>query len=110
MDSVKNPKCVECGKETGQRPTSLEYHGQEIHLFDPVVCQPCLLELCEKFSAPCANCDEPIPPFSMVGVLKADGGEKQIVHMTESCQTVGSAFHGYWGKGELRKFLEIEAC
>jgi len=30
--------------------------------------------------------------------------------MTASCQTAGSAFHGYWGKGKLHNFVEIEAC
>jgi len=30
--------------------------------------------------------------------------------MTTSCLTSGSAFHGYWGKGKLHKFVEIEAC
>ena len=46
----------------------------------------------------------------VVGVLKGNDGEKQFVHMTTSCLTVGSACHGYWGKGQLLDFLEIEAC
>jgi len=102
--------CIECGGAVKDLPAVLEYHGQEIHLFDPVVCPPCLKNLCERFSVPCANCGEPIPPFSQVGVLKGDGGEKPLVHMTTACLTVGSAFHGYWGRGELRDFVEIEAC
>lgn len=102
--------CQECGGKVLTRPTVIEYHGQEIFLFTPVVCPECLLQLCEQYSIPCANCGGWIPPFSQVGVLKADGGEKQFVHMTTTCSTVGSAFHGYWGKGELREFVEIEAC
>ena len=102
--------CRECGKRVSVHPTIIEYHGQEIFLFAPVVCKECLLELCGQFSTPCVNCGGLIPPFSQVGILKGDDGEKQFVHMTTTCSTVGSAFHGYWGKGELRDFVEIEAC
>lgn len=101
---------MECGVEVSTSPTSIAFHNQEIHLFDPVVCASCLQSLCEKYSTQCANCGEPIPPYSQVGVLKGDDGERQFVHMTTTCSTVGSAFHGYWGKGKLREFIEIEAC
>ena len=101
---------MECGGEVSSSPTTVEFHGREIHLFDPVVCATCLLALCETYSTACANCGEPIPPYSQVGVLKGDKGEKCLVHMTTACSTVGSAFHGFWGKGKLREFIEIEAC
>jgi hypothetical protein len=103
-------KCSECGGEGIELPTSVEYQEQEIHLFDPVICSNCLLSLCEKYSVECANCGNMIPPYSQVGVLKEDGGKKSFVHMTTQCSTVGSAFHGYWGKGNLHKFVEVEAC
>lgn len=102
--------CVECGYRVSSRPTAAVYQGQEIHLFHPVVCEKCLLKLCQQYSTVCANCGGTIPPYSQVGVLKGDGREKQFVHMTTACSTVGSAFHGYWGKGKLHKFVEIEAC
>tara|TARA_Y100001960_G_C14435685_1_gene710016 strand:- start:303 stop:590 length:288 start_codon:yes stop_codon:yes gene_type:complete len=92
------------------RPTLVEYAGQEIYLFDPVLCQTCLLELCERYSVPCANCGGVIPPYTQVGVLKDDGGKKQFVHMTTNCSTTGSAFHGYFGKGKLRDYIQVEAC
>lgn len=110
IENVKTTRCMECGKEVSQLPATVEFHGQEIHLFDPIVCAPCLRNLCEKYSTRCANCGEPIPPYSQVGVLKGDDGEKCCVHMTGACSTVGSAFHGYWGKGKLREFIQIEAC
>ncbi len=102
--------CIECGKQVAELPTTVEYHDQEVHLFNPTVCTPCLVALCETHSTECVNCGKPIPPFTLVGVLKADDGEKQFVHMNTSCLTVGSAFHGYWGKGKLHNFVEIEAC
>ena len=103
--------CVQCGGTAGQRPTITEYQAQEIYLFDPIVCEKCLLHLCEQYSAPCANCRGTILPFTQVGVLKGEGGTKQFVHMTTTCSTVGSAFHGYLGKGGvLRDFIQIEAC
>jgi len=105
-----NPPCSECGGAVNNRPTRIEYHGEEIFLFDPVVCAPCLQSLCERFSVECANCGGTIPPFSQVGVLKADNGERQFVHMTTRCTTVGSAFHGYWGRGQLGSFVQVEAC
>ena len=102
--------CSECGKKVSERPTIIEYKGQEIFLFNPVVCEPCLLDLCAKHSVLCANCGGMIPPFSQVGVLKGDGGQNQYVHMTTACLTVGGAFHGYFGKGKLHDFVQIEAC
>jgi hypothetical protein len=88
----------------------IEYLGEEIYLFDPVVCEPCLHKLCKRYSTYCANCGGCIPPYSQVGVLKGDAGQKQVVHTTTSCTTAGNAFYGYWGKGQLRNFIQIEAC
>jgi hypothetical protein len=88
----------------------IEYLGEEIFLFNPVVCEPCLHSLCERYSTLCANCGGCIPPYSQVGVLKGDEGQKQCIHMTTACTTVGGAFYGYWGKGQLRDFIQIEAC
>jgi len=102
--------CQECNQVVESLPTQAEYDDQEIFLFDPVVCKNCLLQLCEKYSTVCVNCGGAIPPYSQVGALKADEGEMQLVHMTTACSTVGSAFHGYWGKGELRNLIQIEAC
>ena len=102
--------CEKCDAETSQRPTLVEFGGQEVYLFNPVLCEKCLLGLCEKYSVSCANCGGVIPPYTQVGVLKDDGGRKQFVHMTTVCSTVGSAFHGYLGKGELGDYVEIEAC
>jgi hypothetical protein len=42
--------------------------------------------------------------------LKGDNGRNLVIHMTTSCLTAGSAFHGFWGKGQLLDFMEIEAC
>jgi hypothetical protein len=102
--------CSECGGGVFGRPTIVEYKGQEIFLFEPAVCEACLLKLCAEYSVPCANCGGVIPPFSQVGVLKGDGGQNQYVHMTTACLAAGGAFHGYWGKGKLRDFVQIEAC
>ena len=110
MSIHNNNNCSECGLNGVEPPTSVEYQGQEIHLFNPVICAKCLLSLCEKYSVECMNCGIMIPPYSQVGVLKGDGGEKSFVHMTTQCSTVGSAFHGYWGKGILHNFVEVEAC
>jgi len=110
MANANANSCSECGCLSLELPTSVEYQGQEIHLFNPVVCSSCLLSLCEKYSVECANCGNMIPPYSQVGVLKGDRGEKSFVHMTTQCSTVGSAFHGYWGKGNLHDFVEVEAC
>ncbi|MFQ5482033.1 MAG: hypothetical protein ACE5ER_04675 [Nitrospinaceae bacterium] len=93
-----------------ERPTRLEFDGQEIFLFDPVVCAACLLALCDRFSVDCANCGGKIPPYSQVGVHKGDNGARLFVHMTTQCTTVGSAFHGYWGRGRLGRIVEVEAC
>jgi hypothetical protein len=109
-ENAETTTCVECGGQVSSLPTTVEFHDQEIYLFDPVVCPSCLLVLCENYSTPCGNCGELIPPYSQVGVLKGDNGEKCLVHMNTSCATVGSAFHGFWGKGKLREFIEIEAC
>ena len=72
--------------------------GVEVFLFDPVLCPSCLLKWCDLYSTVCVNCGGGIPPYSQVGVLKAEGGNMEFVHMTAGCWTVGSAFHGYWGK------------
>ena len=102
--------CQECKTPVSTLPTVIEYQGEEIYLFDPAVCQSCLHKLCELHSTQCANCGGSIPPFSQVGVLKGDSGQKQLIHMTTSCTTAGSAFYGYWGKGQLYGFIQIEAC
>ncbi len=103
-------KCAECSDAVPALPTVMEYEGQEIHLFHPVVCASCLLGMCRRYSVECANCGGTIPPFSQVGVLKADAGQTQFVHMTAACSSVGSAFHGYWGKGRLHNYIQVEAC
>ena len=102
--------CAECRTEVDSFPTTMEFRGQEVYLFHPVLCVKCLENICERHATVCANCGETIPPYSQVGVLKGNNGENQFVHMTTSCLTVGSAFHGYWGKGKLHKIVEIEAC
>ena len=102
--------CQECKAPVVTVPTMMEYQGQEIFLFDPVICHSCLHKLCECYSTQCANCGGCIPPFSQVGVLKGHDGQKQCIHMTIACTTVGNAFYGYWGKGQLRDFIQVEAC
>jgi hypothetical protein len=102
--------CSECGSEISQLPTVVEFDRQEIHVFDPVLCASCLLSHCERYSVECANCGGKIPPYSQVGVLKTEAGSSQFVHMTTVCSTVGSAFHGYWGKGVLGDYVQVEAC
>ncbi len=92
-----SPVCQECGTRVNTAPTMIEYLGEEIYLFDPVVCEPCLHKLCKRYSTYCANCGGCIPPYSQVGVLKGDAGQKQVVHTTTSCTTAGSALFGYWG-------------
>ncbi|MZG29478.1 MAG: hypothetical protein F3741_01520 [Nitrospinae bacterium] len=105
-----SPVCQECKTPVSTVPTVMEYQGEEIYLFDPTVCQSCLRKLCERYSTQCANCGGCIPPYSNVGILKGNSGQKQLIHMTTSCTTPGSAFYGYWGKGEIKDFVEIEAC
>lgn len=102
--------CSECGTDVFRQPTEVEFDGQEIHVFDPVYCESCLWSLCERLAVECANCGGKIPPYSQVGVLKTESGPSQFVHMTTSCSTVGSAFHGYFGKGTLGDFVQVEAC
>ena len=102
--------CQECNTTVTTVPTVMEYQGEEIYLFNPVVCHSCLYKLCESYSTQCANCNGCIPPFSQVGILKGNEGKKTCVHMTTTCNTVGNAFYGYWGKGQLRDFIQIEAC
>jgi hypothetical protein len=104
------PVCEVCKVPVPTVPTVMKYHEEEVYLFDPVVCRPCLKSLCESYSTECANCGGCIPPFSQVGVLKGNDGQKQCIHMTTSCNTAGSAFYGYWGKGQLLDFIQIEAC
>ena len=110
MNLSKNLPCQVCGEKVASVPTFLEYKGEEIFLFDPAVCQPCLEKLCENYSTECANCGGTIPPFSNVGILKAENGLNQYIHMTTQCNTAGNAFYGYWGKGAAREFVQIEAC
>lgn len=102
--------CHECGTEVSHRPTVVEFDRQEIHVFDPAFCVSCLLSLCERYAVECANCGRKIPPYSQVGVLKTESGASQFVHMTAVCSTVGSAFHGFLGKGSLGDFVQVEAC
>jgi len=108
--TLRPAKCAECGDAVPELPTAMEYEGQEIHLFHPVLCASCLLGMCQRYSAECANCGGTIPPFSQVGVLKAGSGQTRLVHMTAVCSSVGSAFHGYWGKGRLLNYVQVEAC
>ena len=108
--SILDLSCTECRVKVASFPTTMEFQGQEICLFHPVLCVNCLENICERHATVCVNCGEAIPPYSQVGVLKGNGGEYYFVHMTTSCLTVGSAFHGYWGKGKLHDFVEIEAC
>ena len=110
MNLSKNLTCMECGTKIKSVPTTLEYEGEEIFVFDPVVCKPCLEKLCENYSTQCANCGGTIPPYSNVGILKAENGKNQFIHMTTQCNTAGNAFYGYWGKGSIREFIQIEAC
>jgi hypothetical protein len=110
MKLSTTPTCQDCRASVSQVPTVIEYQGEEIYLFDPVFCEPCLHKLCEHYSTTCANCRGCIPPYSQVGVLKGDGGQNQYIHMTTTCNTPGNAFYGYWGKGQLRNFIQIEAC
>lgn len=102
--------CSECRTEVFQLPTVVEFDCQEVHVFDPIFCTSCLLSLCEQYSVECSNCGGKIPPYSQVGVLKMEAGASQFVHMTTTCSTVGSAFHGYLGKGTLGDFVQVEAC
>ena len=102
--------CSNCGEKVETLPTVTSFQGQETYLFHPVVCVGCLIKACEQYSTVCANCGDIILPYSHVGVLKGDNGGNSVVHMTTTCLTVGSAFHGFWGKGQLLDFMEIEAC
>ena len=102
--------CTECRVEVRSSPTVLEFKGQEICVFHPVLCVGCLTNICEQYATVCVNCGKTIPPYSQVGVLKGNGGKNHFVHVTTGCLTVGSAFYGYWGKGKLYNFTEIEAC
>ena len=110
MSLSKNLTCKECGTKIKSIPTTLEYKGEEIFVFHPVICKPCLGKLCENYSTQCANCGGAIPPYSNVGILKAENGKNQFIHMTIQCNTAGNAFYGYWGKGSIREFIQIEAC
>ena len=110
MNLSKNPPCQKCEETVLSVPTILEYKGEEIFLFDPTVCGPCLEKLCETYSIECGNCGGTIPPYSSVGILKARDGQNQYIHMTTQCNSPGNAFYGYWGKGTAREFVQIEAC
>ena len=105
-----SPVCQECKASVNTVPTVIEYQGEEIYLFNPIICKSCLHKLCELHSTECANCGGCIPPYSQVGVLKGDNEQIQFIHMTTTCNTPGNAFYGYWGKGELHDFIQIEAC
>lgn len=107
---ISNSSCSECGITIKSFPNILEFEGHEICVFDPVLCANCLEDTCKRYSTVCVNCGETIPPYSQVGVLKGNDEKKQLIHMTTSCLTPGNAFYGYWGKGTLHNFLEIEAC
>ena len=102
--------CADCGKRVENLPTIANFQGQELYLFHPVICAGCLIKTCKQCCTICVNCGGIILPYSQIGVLKGNDGERRFVHMTTSCLTVGSAFHGYWGKGKLLDFVEIEAC
>lgn len=108
--NTRRTSCSECGTGISKLPTVVEFDRQEIHVFDPVLCPACLLSLCERYAVDCANCGGKIPPFSQVGVLKTETGASEFVHMTTVCSTAGSAFHGYWGKGALADYVQVEAC
>ncbi|NIQ01075.1 MAG: hypothetical protein GWM98_12205 [Nitrospinaceae bacterium] len=110
MEKTLKKSCEECGRTVDTRPTVVDYQGQEIFVFHPVICRACLLKLCERFAVRCANCGGPIPPFTQVGVHPGTDSENRFVHMNPTCSTVGSAFHGYWGKGKLYNSVQIEAC
>ena len=78
MKLSENLSCMECGTKIKSVPTTLEYEGEEIFVFDPVVCKSCLEKLCENYSTQCANCGGTIPPYSNVGILKAENGKVVI--------------------------------
>ena len=59
--------CQECKAPVSKVPTVVEYQGEEIYLFNPIICKPCLHRLCELHSTQCANCGGCIPPYSQVG-------------------------------------------
>ncbi len=103
-------KCSDCQLSVEEQPTYIEFEGQEIHLFHPVLCRACLLKQCKNYSVDCANCGKKIPPYSQVGVLKADHGAIEYVHLRSFCSTAGNAFYGYWGKGKLGEYVQVEAC
>ena len=107
---ISNLSCAECKIKVEIFPTTMEFRGQEICLFEPILCVTCLEKICEAYGTVCVNCGEAIPPYSQVGVLKGNSGENLLIHMTTSCLTAGNAFYGYWGKGQLHSFVEIEAC
>jgi hypothetical protein len=109
-EGILDLSCAQCKTRVDFLPTIIKFQGQEIYLFHPIFCKNCLSSICKQHSTICANCGQSIPPYSQVGVLKGNDRKNQLVHMTTSCLTTGSAFHGYWGKGELHKFVEIEAC
>jgi hypothetical protein len=111
MDQSRmNLSCSDCAERVETSPTVTSFKGQETYTFDPIVCVDCLIKTCQQHSTLCANCGGTILPYSQVGVLKENNGEKSVIHMTTSCLTVGNAFHGFWGKGQLLDFMEIEAC
>ena len=98
MNQSINLTCMECGKQVTSIPTFLEYKGQEIFVFDPVICKLCLEKLCENYSIECANCGGTIPPYSHVGILKAGNGQSQYIHMTTQCNTPGKCLLWLLGK------------
>ena len=66
--------CAECKIKVEIFPTTMEFRGQEICLFEPILCVICLEKICEEYGAVCVNCGEAIPPYSQVGVLKGNNG------------------------------------
>ena len=56
MNPPENLTCSECGRKVKSLPTILDYKGEEVFVFDPVVCKSCLEKLCENYSTECANC------------------------------------------------------
>ena len=107
---TSDSSCAECKIKVESFPTTMEFRGQEVYVYHPILCVKCLKNICERHATICANCGEAIPPYSQVGILKGNNGSNHFIHMTSSCFTAGSAFHGYWGKGILHNFVEIEAC
>ena len=107
MENLINRCCQECGTNVDRLPTLVEYKGQEIFLFDPVICKNCLRNLCDQFSVRCQNCGGSIPPSSPVGVLKAANGQREFVHINTTSPPVATDFSVYLVNGHPHPFIEI---